>query len=155
MNGVTPIDGSGKGYVRLYRKLLDHPLFTSKPDLALHPFARKLAGLGVPPWAGGTDHGSDGIFHHFARRIGNTRRTLERTRPALLGLLGANTRSDTQKNTPLDDDNCHELGGLPAIGRCSTPRRHHAPRHTDMEEATHGTPHRTPRAARDLLLKLR
>jgi hypothetical protein len=31
MSAAIPIDGSGKGYVRLYRKLLDHPLFTDKP----------------------------------------------------------------------------------------------------------------------------
>jgi hypothetical protein len=28
---ATPIDGGGKGYIRLHRKLLDHPLFKDKP----------------------------------------------------------------------------------------------------------------------------
>jgi hypothetical protein len=28
---ATPIDGSNKGYIRLHRKLLDHPLFSEKP----------------------------------------------------------------------------------------------------------------------------
>ena len=30
MNTTTPIDGSGKGYIRLYRQLLDHPLRLSR-----------------------------------------------------------------------------------------------------------------------------
>src|ERR1700719_2563045 len=28
---TTPIDGSGRGYIRLHRKLLEHPLFKDKP----------------------------------------------------------------------------------------------------------------------------
>ena len=28
---ATSIDGSGKGYIRLHRKLLENPIFTSKP----------------------------------------------------------------------------------------------------------------------------
>jgi hypothetical protein len=31
MSAAVSIDGSGKGYVRLYRKMLDNPLFTDKP----------------------------------------------------------------------------------------------------------------------------
>jgi hypothetical protein len=31
MSTTTPIDGSGKGYIRLHRKLLEHPLFKDKP----------------------------------------------------------------------------------------------------------------------------
>jgi hypothetical protein len=31
MNPATPIDGRGKGYIRLHRKILDHALFKDKP----------------------------------------------------------------------------------------------------------------------------
>jgi hypothetical protein len=31
MSTTTAIDGSGKGYVRLYRKILENPLFKDKP----------------------------------------------------------------------------------------------------------------------------
>ena len=31
MSPPTPIDGSGKGYIRLHRKILDNPLFRDKP----------------------------------------------------------------------------------------------------------------------------
>jgi hypothetical protein len=31
MNTSAPIDGSGKGYIRVHRKLLEHPLFKNKP----------------------------------------------------------------------------------------------------------------------------
>lgn len=32
MSTTTPIDGSGKGYIQLYRSLLDHSLFKDKPE---------------------------------------------------------------------------------------------------------------------------
>ena len=31
MSAAMPIDGAGKGYIRIFRKMLDHPLFTDKP----------------------------------------------------------------------------------------------------------------------------
>src|SRR6266852_6270439 len=101
MSTATVIDGSCKGYVRLYRKILENPLFKDKPAAWFKIWVYILLRANwresvFRPRQGESIPVPAGSFHHFARKAGNTRR-------------------DAPKNTPLDDDNRRELGGLPAI----------------------------------------
>jgi len=149
---ATSIDGSGKGYIRLHRKLLENPIFTSKPpewfkiwifillranwrESTFHP--RQGESIIVP--AGSMVTSLEKLGTHAALSKEHARRCIDylvRTHSITL-----ETTHHWTKITILNwatyqqfEDEEHHAN-------------HHAEHHTETENATHQPPRGTPRAA--------
>ena len=152
MNKATPIYGSGKGYIRLHRKLLEHPLFKDKPAAWLKIWLyillranwresefRPRQGESIVVPAGSLITSLEKLGTHAALSKEHARRCLEyleRTHTVTLRrthhwtmITIVNWAAYQQS----DDDAQHT--------------EHHAEHHSEVEDATRETPHRTPRAA--------
>jgi hypothetical protein len=152
MSTPTPIDGSGKGYIRLYRKMLDNPLFRNKPaswfkiwiyillrvnwrESVFHP--RRGESMVVP--AGSLVTSLEKLGTHAALSKEHARRCLE---------YFERTRSVTLVRT-------HHWTMITivnwAVYQQSDEEAHHAEHHTqhhgEAEDATRQTPRQTPRTA--------
>jgi hypothetical protein len=117
---ATSIDGSSKGYIRLRRKLLENPIFTSKPSewLKIWIFIllpvnwrestfRPREGETIVVPAGSMVTSLEKLGTHAALPKEHARRCLDYLE---------RTHGDTPENTPSDDGNRHKLGSLPAVG---------------------------------------
>jgi hypothetical protein len=152
MNTTTPIDGSGKGYIRLHRKLLDHPLFKDKPAAWLKIWLyillranwresefRPRQGETIAVPAGSLITSLEKLGTHAALSKEHARRCLdylERTHTVTLQRTHHWTMISIV-NWGLyqqSDDDAHHT-------------KHHTEHHSEAEDATRETPHRTPRAA--------
>jgi hypothetical protein len=149
---ATPIDGGGKGYIRLHRKLLDHPLFKDKPaawlkiwmyillranwrESSFHP--RQGEVVVVP--AGSLVTSLEKLGTHAALSKEHARRCLdylERTHTVTLVrthhwtmITIMNWAAYQQSN-----DEAHHA-------------EHHNGHHAESQDETHDPPHQTPRAA--------
>jgi hypothetical protein len=152
MKRPTVIDGSAKGYVRLHRRILDHPLFREKPegwfkiwiyillranwrDSVFH--SRRGESIAVP--AGSLITSLEKLGTHTALSKEHARRALdylERTQSVTL-LRTHHWTMITIVNWAgyqQSDDEGHHT-------------EHHAPPHTEFSNATRETPHQTPRSA--------
>lgn len=149
---ATPIDGSTKGYIRLHRKLLDHPLFTYKPIawlkiwLYILPRAnwresefRPRQGESIVVPAGSLVTSLEKLATHAALTKEHARRCLD-----YLVRIHTVTLQTTHHWTMVnivnwaayqqsDDDKHHT--------------EHHAGHHTESKSATHNPPHQPPHAA--------
>lgn len=147
-----PIDRSNKGYVRLYRNLLDDPIFRDKPPGWLKIWIyiqlranwresefRPRQGETITVPAGSLITSLEKLATHAALSKEHARRCLD-----YLVRTHAVTLRTTHHWTMItivnwavyqqsDDDGHHA--------------EHHAGHHTEPESATHDSPHRTPHAA--------
>jgi len=149
---TTPIDGSGKGYICLHRKLLEHPLFKDKPLAWLkiwifillranwrasvfHP--REGESIVVPP--GSLVTSLEKLGTHAGLSKEHARRCLdymERTHTVTL------QRTHHYTMITITNWEVYQQVGNPA-----SHTEHHAEHHGEGENATRETPHRTPHAA--------
>ena len=152
MNTTTPIDGSGKGYIRLHRKLLEHPLFKDKPAAWLKIWLyillranwresdfRPRQGESIVVPAGSLITSLEKLGTHAGLSKEHARRCLEyleRTHSVTLQrthhwtmITIANWAAYQQS----DDEASHT--------------EHHAEHHSEAQDATRETPHQTPHAA--------
>jgi hypothetical protein len=152
MRAATPIDGSGKGYVLLHRKLLDNHLFKHKPAAWLkiwifillradwrESLFRPGQGKPIVVPAGSLITSLEKLGTHAALTKEHARRCLdylERTQSVTLQrthhwtmITVVNWASCQQR----EDEPQHAL--------------HHTEHHGDSENATHQTPHQTPHVA--------
>jgi hypothetical protein len=149
---ATPIDGSRKGYIRLHRKLLDHPLFTDKPIAWLKIWLyillranwresefRPRQGESIVVPAGSLVTSLEKLATHAALTKEHARRCLDylvRTHTVTL----RTTHHWTMVNIvnwaayQQSDDEGHHT-------------EHHTGHHTESESTTHDSPQQTPHAA--------
>jgi hypothetical protein len=149
---TTPIDGAGKGYILLYRSLLETPLFKNKPAAWLKIWLyillqanwresvfRPRQGEPITVPAGSLVTSLEKLGTHAALSKEHARRCLdylERTRAVTLQrthhwtIVTIVNWATYQQS----DDAAHHTG-------------HHASHHAESERATHDPPHQTPRAA--------
>jgi hypothetical protein len=145
---TTPIDGSGKGYIRLYRQLLEHPLFKDKPAAWFKIWVyilmranwresvfRPREGEGIVVPAGSLVTSLEKLGTHAGLSKEHARRCLdylERTRSVTL--------QRTHHWTMITIANW-------AAYQQSDDDADHTEHHSEAENATRETPHRTPHAA--------
>jgi hypothetical protein len=152
MSATTPIDGSGKGYIRLHRKLLEHALFRDKPAAWLKIWLyillranwresefRPRQGESIVVPAGSLITSLEKLGTHAALSKEHARRCLdylERTRTITLQrthhwtMISIVNWAAYQQS----EDDAHHT-------------EHHAEKHSEAEDATRETPHQPPRAA--------
>jgi hypothetical protein len=152
MSTMVPIDGSSKGYIRLHRKILEHPLFKDKPvawfkiwiyillranwrESVFRP--RQGEQITVP--AGSLITSLEKLGTHATLSKEHARRCLdylERTHAVTLQrthhwtMISIVNWATYQQS----DDEAHHA-------------EHHAEHHSELDDATHDPPHRSPRAA--------
>jgi hypothetical protein len=149
---ATSIDGSGKGYIRLHRKLLENPIFTSKPpewfkiwifillranwrESTFHP--RQGESIIVP--AGSLVTSLEKLGTHAALSKEHARRCLDylvRTHTITLETTHHWTKITIVNWAAYQqsEDDAHHAN-------------HHTEHHAESESATHHPPQQTPRAA--------
>src|SRR5712692_1677981 len=152
MSTATVIDGSCKGYVRLYRKVLENPLFKDKPATWFKIWIyillrvnwresvfRPRQGEPIIVPAGSLVTSLEKLGTHAGLSKEHARRCLdylERTQAVTL-LRTHHWTMITVVNwaayQQAEDDTQHA--------------EHHAEHHSELEDATPETPHRTPHAA--------
>ncbi len=152
MNTTTSIDASGKGYIRLHRKLLEHPLFKDKPAAWLKIWLyilmranwresefRPRQGECIVVPAGSLITSLEKLGTHAALSKEHARRCLEyleRTHSVTLQRTHHWTMI-TVANWAVyqqSDDDAHHT-------------EHHIEHHSEAQDATRETPHQTPHAA--------
>jgi hypothetical protein len=152
MNATTPIDGGGKGYIRLHRKLLENPLFRNKPAAWLKIWIyillrvnwrdsvfRPRQGEPVRVPAGSMITSLEKLGTHAGLSKEHARRCLdylERTHSATL--------ERTHQYSMINVTNWDAYQQIEGEAQHA---EHHAEHHGNHRDATHETPHRTPRAA--------
>ena len=149
---ATPIDGSGKGYIYLHRKLLDNPLFKDKPaawfkiwifillranwrESTFRP--RQGESIAVP--AGSLVTSLEKLGTHAALTKEHARRCLdylERTHAVTLRRTHHWTMITVVNWAAYQQSDGEEHHA-----------EHHADHHTESESATHEPPQQTPHAA--------
>jgi hypothetical protein len=152
MSPATPINGSGKGYIRLQRELLDNPIFKDKPpgwlkiwlyillranwrDSVFRP--RQGEPMVVP--AGSLITSLEKLGTHAALTKEHARRCLD-----YLERTGSVTLQRTHHWTMITIVNWSRYQRSEEELKHAD---HHAGHHSEIENATHETPHRTPHAA--------
>lgn len=152
MSATTPIDGAGKGYIRVHRKLLEHPLFKDKPPSWLKIWFfillranwrssvfRPRQGESIEVPAGSLITSLEKLGTHAGLSKEHARRCLdflERTHSVTLQRTHHWTMITIVNWATYQqvDDEAHHTN-------------HHTGHHSKVEDATRETPHRTPRAA--------
>lgn len=149
---AIPIDGTGKGYIRLHRKLLDHPLFTDKPVAWLKIWLyillranwresefRPRQGEPIVVPAGSLVTSLEKLATHAGLTKEQARRCLkymERTHTVTLHATNHWTMINIVNWAAYQQSDDEEH-----------PTEHHAGHHAESEATTHDPPRPTPRAA--------